>query len=130
MFAKILLHLLVVMIFPSLGDRLFGWVCPRVAVMEVDHQVHTKSFGTLGHSQQLVLIVHAATWVHPHSHADGLHLVVLLQQFQALAFFTITVVKFHAMFFLPREKSHIGSFHKITLSKSTLRNECHNHRYK
>ena len=130
MLAHILLHLLVTMIFPSLGDRLLGRVGPRVAVMKVNHQVHTKRFGTLGHSQQLVLIVHAATWVHPHSHADGLHLVVLLQQFQALAFFTITVVKFHAMFFLPREKSHIGSFHKITLRKSTLRNECHNHRYK
>ena len=44
----------------------------------------------------VVLVAVAATWIHPDTHPDARHLIVVFQQFQALTLLTVAVVELHA----------------------------------
>ena len=84
------------MVNPGFRNRLLGRIGPRIAVMKVHHQVHPQCLHPLRHRQQGKLVAVATTGIHPDAHADGRHLVVVLQQFQALTLLTVAVVELHA----------------------------------
>ena len=79
MLCEVALHLLVAVSLPGFGNRLLGGVGPRVAIVEVHHELHAQRLHTTRHRKEFVFVARAAPWVHPHTHANGRHLVVVLQ---------------------------------------------------
>ena len=110
---EVALHLLVAVSLPGFGNRLLTRVGPRVAIVEVNHELHAQCFHATRHREEFVFVARPAPRVHPHTHADGRHLVVVLQQFQTFTLASVAVVEFHSVPLLPSEESHIGTFHEI-----------------
>ena len=121
--AHILQHLLIRVSLPGCGDGLFGGVGPRVGIVEVHHQIHAQRLHAARHGQQRILVTVSSAGINPDAHADGGHLVVVLQELQALAFLSAAIVELHSSAFLPREKSHVGSLHKIHCSTLCARQQ-------
>ena len=119
MLAKVLFHLLKRMSQPGLRNGLLSRVGPPVAVVEVYHQVHAQSLYPTGHRQQLVLVARTATGVHPDTHTNSPNLVVVLQEFQTLAFVALRVVEFLSLSLLPHKETHVSTFHKVLVNLCT-----------
>ena len=101
------------MALPGGGDTLLLGVCPRIAVVEAHHQVHTQGLYTFGHRQQFIFIAIAASWIYPDAHSDGRHLIVGLQQFQTLALPSVAIVEHHTPTLLSLQESYVGALHEI-----------------
>ena len=71
-------------------------------------------------SEEGKLIAVAATWIHPNAHTDGGHLIVVLQQLQALALTAVAVVEYHAPSLLTSEEAHVGTFHEVVVCLQEL----------
>ena len=122
----VLQHLFIRMSLPGSRDGLLAGVGPRVGIVEVHHQVHAEGLHAARHGQQHVLVAVAAPRIHPYAHADGRHLVVVLQELQALALLSVAIVELHPTAFLSREESHVGSLHEVRLG--VLRDRHHRQR--
>ena len=113
MFPHVALHLLEAVSLPGGGNALLLGVGPRVAVVEVHHQVHIQRLYALGHGQQLVFVAAATTRIHPDTHSDGRYLIVGLQQFQALTLPSVAIMELDTTSLLSLQESHVGALYEI-----------------
>ena len=89
--------------------------------MEINHQFHAQRLDALRHGQQCKLVAVTATGVYPDPHADGRQLVVVLQQFEALALLPIAVVELYAPPLLALQETHVSTLYEVGLGCCGLR---------
>ena len=87
-------QLLVLMLCPCRGYVLLGWVCPPVAVMEVNHDVHAQLLGTQCLDQHILFVAPIAMLcrVNPYAQANGIE-SHLLHQGSGLTFLALVVIE-------------------------------------
>ena len=113
--AQVAFHLLVAVSAPRLRDGLLGGVGPRVAVVEVDHHVHAEGFCSERHLEDFLFSARSAPRIDPHAEPDGTHLIVVLEEFEALALAALAVVELHSAGFLSGKESHVGTLDEVGL---------------
>ena len=121
MVSQVAFHLFVAMPSPSHRNGLLCGIGPRVAIVEVNHHVHPQRLSAKRHPEHLLLAVHPTARIHPHTQADGTHLIVVLQQFQTFALAPLAVVELHTASLLTGQESHVGTLHEVAFCGLILR---------